>query len=192
MADNRTEMIQFSVPKGTGYLVGNTLRQFAMRGSCTWQPAAYRLVNRDGTFGLKGDYNFSCLTFLKGVIEAPDGTPKVNEQLCKFVKNGDIYICGDMVLKNLGNISAPSLDVCCVYASGSRTEEENYEVVKSLCAGDVDNFITVPSKHTRTIKFKFDVTPVDQYNETLSIEATAGSIANAKESAIKSLVALSI
>lgn len=192
MATPMTERVEIQVPVNMGPLVGNTLRQFAMRGSNTWQAAAYKLGSKEGTFGVGGGYSFSYLEFYKGKLVCPDGNANTAEKLCKFSLQGSDYVCGNMVIKNLGKLQAPSLDVCLVYASGSRTAEQNYAVVKRLCPQDVDDYVAVPSRHTPVIKFRFEVAPFDQKVETLVIEATPGAVRMARESAVKALSGLNI
>ena len=192
MADTQLERVEFRVPIDSGHLIGNTLRQFAMRGVSTWQAAAYMLASKDGTFGLGEGYPFSYTVFLNGRLISKDVDTTVTEKLCTFELSGDDYVCGDMVIKNLGKLGAPRLDVCLVYAKGSRSQAQNYDVAKRLCPRDVDSFVAVPSKHTRAIKFGYDVVPFDRGSETLIIEATAGVIAMARDSAVKSLSGLHI
>lgn len=192
MSDTQLERVEMTVPVNNGHLIGNTLRQFAMRGINTWQPAAYRLASKEGSFGISGGYPFSYLKFFDGRLVSPNVSATTCESLCKFELQGEDYVCGDMVLKNLGKIGAPSIDVCLVYAGGSRTAEQNQTVVRRLCAKDAKDFFVVPSRHTPTITFRFKVLPYDQDTETLVIEATPGCIAMARDSAVKSLTGLHI
>ena len=186
------DKIELRVPIDTGYLIGNTLRQFAMRGTNTWQVAAYRLASKEGTFGLSEGYNFSYLELLKGKLISNSVEAEEPERLCQFVRDGEVYRCEDMTIVNLEGIDAPKLEVCLVYANGSRTASQNYNVVKQLCFQNLNDFISVPSRHTPTIKFKFNIEPYDRNLETLVIESTPGVVKLAKESAVKSLMGLHI
>lgn len=192
MPDTKLEHMEFKVPVNNGHLIGNTLRQFAMRGVNTWQPAAYRLASKTGSFGLGGGYPFSYLELLNGVLVSKNVNVKGNEVLLKFDLEGEDYVHGDLVIKNLGKLGAPSLDVCLVYAGGARSASENQNVVKRLCPQDMGDFVTVPSKHTPTIKFRYEVHPYDLVSESLVVEATPGCVTLAIDSAVKSLQGLHI
>lgn len=192
MSRTQLERVEIQVPVNNGHLIGNTLRQFAMRGVNTWQPAAYKLASREGSFGLSGGYPFSYLELVSGYLVSPSVGATVSEDLRKFELKGEDYVCGDMILKNLSKLGAPSIDVCLVYAGGSRTAEQNQTVVKRLCAKDAKDFVAVPSKHTPTITFKYEVQPYDQSTETLVVEATPGCIKMARDSAVESLTGLHI
>lgn len=192
MSDVQLERTEIQVPIDNGHLIGNTLRQFAMRGVNSWQVAAYRISGKDGSFGLSGGYSFSYLELLRGKLVSHNVNTTVTEKLCKFELSGSDYTCDGDVIKNLGKLGVPSMDVCLVYASGSRSAEQNYAVAKRLCPQDVDEFVIVPSRHTPTIKFRYEVLPYDQSHETLVIEATPGVVSLAKDSAVKSLGGLHI
>lgn len=186
------EKVEFRVPVDTGHLIGNTLRQFAIRGTNTWQPAAYRLGSKEGSFGFSGGFPFSSHELLRGTLVCANVKSSVLEKLCKFEKSGEEYVCEDMRLLNLGNLGVPSIDVCLVHASGARSAQQNYTVVQRVCPQDVEDFVVVPSKHTPTIAFKYEVKPYDQDEETLVIYATAGCVPMAREAAVKSLTGLHI
>lgn len=192
MPEIELQHTEMQVPIDMGLLIGNTLRQFSMRGAKTWQPAAYKIGEKDGTFGLGGGYNFSVLEFSKGRLVSNCDAAETTEMLSQFERVGDDYVCGDMVIKNLGKLRAPSMSVCLVYAGGSRTKEQNYAVAKRLCAGDVNSYVIVPSRHTPTVKFSFKVEPLDQQNESLLIDATPGVVGLAREAVVKSFMGLHI
>lgn len=190
MEDVKIESVQFSVPVDQGHLIGNTLRQFAMRGTRTWQPAGYRVVGKEGSFGLGGGNPFSYLEFLKGHIISSTDAGIITEKRCQFMPSSDGFVCDGMILKGLDGLGFPSIDVCLVYDSGARTVAQNYNVVRNLCQQEAKDFTVVPSKHTPAIKFKFRVEPYDRNSETLIIEATPGTVEMALESAVTSLRSL--
>lgn len=192
MPKSEIQPISMQVPINMGMLIGNTLRQFAMRGTKTWQPAAYKISEKDGTFGLGGEYNFNVLVFNKGRLVSNCETADTTEMLCDFERVGEDYVCGDMVIEGLGHIMAPSMSVCLVYAGGYRSKENNYAVAKRLCAQDANSYVIVPSRHTPTVKFSFRVEPLDLKSETLLIEATPGVVSMAREAAVRSLSGLHI
>lgn len=186
------ETVELRVPAGKGYLIGNTLRQFAMRGCKSWQPAGYRIACKEGSFGFAGGYPFNSMAFFSGKLISPNEPTTVTEKLCKFeLVNGE-YVCDNMIITGLSMLGVPSMDVCLVYAAGSRTQQQNLAVVKSLCPKDMKDFAIVPSKHTGTIKFSYSVSPCDTVNEILTIDATEGSVQLARDSAVQSLQGLHI
>ncbi len=187
-----TERITMRVPLNMGHLIGNTLRQYAMRGSHTWQIAAYNVGPRAGSYGFANELSFSCLDLLKGVLICNDKPEPGKEKKCVFQLKGNEYVCGDMKIVNLGNLGITSMNVCLVCASGTRTAEQNFEVAKRLCPAEQSDFVAVPSRHTRAIKFRYEVTPYDLTTEILDIEATAGVVNFARSAAIQSLQELSM
>lgn len=180
--DTPLEVTEYRVPIDSGHLIGNTLRQFAMRGTYTWQPAAYRIAGKEGTFGLKGGYPFSILKFLEGYMVPNKVKLPGTEQLKEFVKDGSDYVCDGMVIKGLEGIGAPSIEVCLVYANGSRTKEQNRVVAERLCQYNVKDYVAVPSRHNPTIRFNYEIQPYDLTKETLIIRATQGVVSLAVES----------
>lgn len=186
------EQLELRVPRDSGTLIGNTLRQFAMRGSPTWQPAAYKIGPKEGSFGLGGDHAFSYLEFYPGRMLYVDDNPAVFEKVCKFERRGEDYVHGEYVIKNLGKLQVPSMEVCLVFARGSRTSNQNRAVAERLIPQDTKSFVAVPSRHTPTVKFSFKVSPVDLNSELLQIEATKGSVAVARQSAVLALQGLHI
>lgn len=185
------ETVSFEVPVNTGYLIGNTLRQFAMRGAPTWQIAAYKLGSRDGSYGISGNVGFSSNDLFKGVLVCDDDGEVGAAKSVRFVLDGNRYKSEDggsvKYIENLGNIGLPSMQVCLVYASGTRTTEQNYEVAKRILATDDGGFVAVSSRHTATITFSYEVTPLSTAKETLSIKATSGVISDARDAAIMAL-----
>ena len=192
MPESDLQTVSVQVPINMGLLIGNTLRQFSMRGSKTWQPAAYKISEKDGTFGLGGEYNFNVLVFNKGRLVSNCETADTTEMLCDFERVGEDYVCGDMVIKGLGFLRAPSMSVCLVYAGGLRSKENNFAVAKRLCGQDANSYVIVPSRHTPTVKFSFKVEPLDLTSEMLLIEATPGVASMARDAAVKSLKGLHI
>lgn len=188
------ERFEMQVPINAGPLIGNTLRQFALRGSASWQVAAYKLSKKEGTFGLGGGYNFSYLELLKGKLICPpeSSLPSGNSTIVRFDLVGENYVHNGMTIVNLGKLGAPSLDVCLVYASGSRTAKQNYSVVKNISSGDVSDFVAVPSKHTSVVRFRFEVKPLTMDREILVIEASEGCVGLARDFAVTALKELDI
>lgn len=181
------ERTNFVVCAGMGHLIGNTIRQFAMRGTHSWQVAAYKVGTREGSFGFSGGLSFSCLDLLRGVLVCSDEGSAGAEKVCKFELSGDRYVAqgtsGEMYIENLGNLGLQSIQVCLVCASGSRTAEQNYEVAKRLFGASSNDFYAVPSKHTPTVTFRYDVMPRDLKTEELCIDATPGVVTASLNSA---------
>lgn len=192
MPSTSLERTEFHVPIHMGSLIGNTLRQFAMRGTQTWQVAAYKLGGKEGSFGLGGGCDFSYLELLSGRLISKNEDATVTEKVCKFDLVNGIYQHGDMQILDLGKLNVPSMEACLIYASGSRTVEQNYAVVKRLCPEDADSFVTVSSRHAVAITFRFEVIPYTQQEEILLVDATPGTAVMAKNVAVKSLSGLHI
>lgn len=186
------ERVELRVARGSGSLLGNTLRQFAIRGSATWQPAAFRAGPKEGSFGFSGESAFNYLDFNRACLLSEDDNPVTTEKLCKFERSGDDFICDGMVLTNLGKLNVQSLEVCLIYARGARTPAQNCAVAERLVPTDAKSFVAVASKHSRTIQFSFRVVPFDQITETLEITATPGCIAVARRDAVQALQGLHI
>lgn len=192
MPNAQIETIEFKVPTGKGYLIGNTLRQYAMRGSRTWQPAGYRIASKEGSFGFSRGYPFNYLDFLQGRLVSPKEESTITEKLCKFEYCDGNYVCGDMTIVGLEKLRIPTIDVCLVYSSGFRTQVDNYHVVESVCGGDVKDFAVVPSRHTDTIKFSYTTAPYDMCTEILTIQATPGAVETARANVVQSISGLHI
>ena len=181
------ERTKFVVPVDMGYLIGNTLRQFAMRGTHTWQVAAYKVGARAGSYGFSSGLSFSCLDLLKGNLVCSDIGNAGESKVCKFELSGDKYVgqgvSGPMYIENLGKLGIQSMQVCLVCASGTRTAEQNQNVAERIFGtGDCD-FYAVPSKHTATVIFRYEVVPRDFNTEELCINATPGVVSTALDAA---------
>ncbi len=187
MSEKGLEELRYEVPKDMGYLIGNTLRQFAMRGSPTWQVAAYKVGSREGSFGISGNVGFSCNDLFNGVLLCTDDGTVGEAKSVRFTLDGDRYAAqgqsGPMYIEKLGNIGLSSLQACLVYATGTHTAAENFETAKRIFGKDDAGFIAVPSRHTKAIIFRYEVIPKSMTLDTLSITATSGVISGALESA---------
>lgn len=185
------EHSSYVVPLGMGHLLGNTLRQFAMRGTHSWQVAAYKVGTREGSYGFSGGLCFSCLDLLEGSLVCSDVGVAGGEKSCKFELSDGRFVAngteGPMYIENLGNLGINSMQVCLVCASGSRTAEQNYEVAKRVFGPDDSDYYAVPSRHTAAVAFSYKVVPRDFKTEELSIDATPGVVQTALESARRAL-----
>ena len=181
------EEITFTVPAGMGYLIGNTLRQFAMKGGYSLQIAAYKL-GKNG-FGINAESPFSYLDLLQAKFICTDKGKHPYSQLCDFVLEGDTYVCGDMKITGIAGCGLPKLTVYLVYASSSRTAEENYDTLVSE-GNNADDYICVPSRHVAVSRFRFKVEPKTRDTEALYIEASDGAVKGAIENVMKVFKAL--
>ncbi len=192
MSSENIQHVELRVPRNSGALIGNTLRQFAMRGNSTWQIIAYNIGKKEKTFGAGSDYNFSYLDLISGKLIYRNGPSSFNSKLFRFDKVGDEYVCEDMKIIGLSKLQIPSLHALLVYASGSRTAEDNYRTVKQLYPEDAVDYIVVPSRHTPAINFSYSVGTFSGDEEVLNISATSGIISDARKSAIETLQSLDI
>lgn len=191
MTASDLERVSYEVPINQGLLIGNTLRQFAMRGAPTWQIAAYKVGSRQGSYGISGNVGFSCNDLFNGVLICEDDGEVGAAKTVRFTLDGDRYKAEEggttKYIENLGNIGLPSMQVCLVYASGARTVEQNREVAKRIFTTDDGGFVAVSSRHTKTLTFRFEVKPLSTMKETLIITATSGVISDARDAAIIAL-----
>lgn len=187
MSTKDLELVTFVVSSDMGHLIGNTLRQFAMRGTHSWQVAAYKVGAREGSFGFSSGLSFSCLDLLQGKLICSDVGTAGAEKSCKFELSGNHYVgegtSGPMFIENLGNLGIASMQVCLICASGSRTAEQNYEVAKRVFGSDDENFYAVPSRHTAAVTFRYEVVPRDFKTEELRISATPGVVSASLDAA---------
>ncbi len=187
MSAKALEHITYVVPLDMGHLIGNTLRQFAMRGTHTWQVGAYKIVPREGSYGFSGGLSFSYADLMKGVLVCTDVDMAGAEKSCKFELSGDRYVAsgdsGPMYIEKLGNLGIASFYACLVCASGTRTLAQNYEAAKRVFGSDDNSICAVPTRHTPAISFSYEVVPRDFKTEVLSIRATPGVVQSALESA---------
>lgn len=186
MSNKNVENSSFVVPIGMGHLIGNTLRQFAMRGTHSWQIAAFRVGPRVGTYGFSNNHSFSCLDLIDGKLVSNEDCVIGAEKSYHFEFQNGHYVAegsnGTVYIENLGNLGVQSMQVCLVCANGTRTAEQNSEVAVRFFGSDSEDFYAVPSRHTPTITFKFEVIPRDFNTEQLSISATAGAVSSALDS----------
>lgn len=187
MSAKDLERTKFVVSVDMGHLIGNTLRQFAMRGTHTWQVAAYRVGARAGSYGFSSGLSFSCLDLLKGTLVCSDIGTAGEGRSCKFELSGDHYVAagesGPMYIENLGKLGIQTMQVCLVCASGTRTAEQNQEIAKRIFGSDNSDFYAVPSKHTAAVIFRYEVVPRDFSTEELCITATPGVVSTALNAA---------
>lgn len=160
---------EFRVPVNLGHVLGNALRQVAIRGVFTWRIASYKIAPKDKSFGISGDNHFSFLEFTKGILVSKDKPMGKGSMKLMFEKQGDVYVNGDFVIQGLGHLNAPSMEVCLVSDSGIRSAEENRKITMELASLDCNDFVCVPSRHSSIVHFSFDVTPFSEDEETLSI-----------------------
>lgn len=178
----------FKVDPNFGSIIGNTLRQFAMRGSETWQVIAYRVGSRSGTFGFSADRNFNYLDLLDGSLLYTDETHIGSAKICDVSLVGDNYVGElngkEIVITGLKKLGIPRMEVCLACFTGSRTVAQNRELIYKLRPGDAQEFSVVPSKHTLTTTFSFEVKPCNSSYEQLSIEADKGVVELARQTIV--------
>lgn len=177
---------EFKVPINMGHILGNALRQVAIRGVFTWRVASYKVAPKDKSFGITGDNHFSFLEFTKGHLVSKSKPVGRDATKLTFVKSGSTYVSGDFSIEGLGHLNAPSMEVCLVADCGMRSAEDNRAITEKLASQDCNDFVCVPSRHSEQIQFSFTVTPFSEDEETLSIRFSGDCL----ESAMRQMTAL--
>lgn len=192
MGRDNTDEIKVVVPIDMGYIIGDFLRKFALRGVPTWQIAGYKVDSTTPNFSFSNGSMSSYLSLLNGRLvlesEQAPGDPVIK----KFSWDGSVYRNGTMTIEGLNHGMGDSLVVALNYTNCVKDAKQNHEICKIAADGDATGFFAVPSRHTATKSFRFDVTPIDDKTEHLTIKADYGIITAAYDTAVKSLQGLNL
>lgn len=192
MRPETQDEIKIKVPINVGYLIGDFLRKFALRAVPTWQIAGFKIDSTTPNFSFSNGPMSSYLRLLDGRLvlegEVSPGLPSIK----KFTWDGKVYRSGNMMIEGLNAGFGDSLLVVLNYTSSAKSAEENKEVCRAAAGGEPDGFFAVPSRHVATKSFRFDVTPLDDSSEYLSIWADYDVVKAAYNRAIKSLSGLGL
>ena len=169
---------EFNVPVNMGHILGNALRQVAIRGTVTWRVAGYCVPNRDMSYGISGDLHFSVMEFLKGTLEYNEKPTTDANKIIHMTKHGDEYVCEGFTLKNLGHLGVPSLSVFIVADSGRRTQQDNFDLLKSVVTTGYDSFVCIPTCHSETSQLSYTVEPKSVKEETLTIKSEESTLSD--------------
>lgn len=182
----------FEVRVGDGYLIGDFLKKFAIKGPPSWQIAGYQLDSQDTGFGIGNGAMGSSLELLRGKLVPTRYHEPGEPKFIRFTWDGKNFVSDGYELRGLNKSVGETLKVCLVYASGVRKCDRNFEVCK-LAAGGIDTgIVAVPSTHTSTCQFRFDVNPINDKKEKLTIWADASVLNDAYQNAVMSLSGLNI
>lgn len=192
MGRDNSDEIKVVVPVDMGYIIGDFLRKFALRGLPTWQIAGYKVDSTTPNFSFSSGSMSSYLSLLKGRLvlesEQEPGDPVVK----KFSWDGSSYRNGSMTIEGLDHGMGDSLVVALNYTNNIKDAKQNYEICKIAAGGDATGFFAVPSRHVATKSFRFDVTPIDDKTEYLTIRADYRILNAAYDTAVKSLQGLNL
>lgn len=195
MGQRKVEKISVHVPYGEGYLIGDILRKYAIRGVGSWQAIAYRIDSQSPNFGMSNGVMVSYLDLIKGKLHCVGGhssNTSTEPHLCQFNWNGKCYASGEFELHGISKAMGESLTVCLNFSQGNHSADQNREVLKKATQGKTDGYHVVPSSHSPVGIFRFKVTPIDEKEEWLEIEADEGAAHNALQSVVKSLTGIDI
>lgn len=192
MGRGNVEEIRVAVPCDIGYLIGDFLRKFALRGVSTWQIAGYKVDSLTPNFGFSNGAMSSYLKLHDGRLvleedEAP-GKPMVKQ----FNWDGSVFRSGSMVIEGLTHDIGDSILVALHYSNNSNSAKENYEVCKQAVGGEPEGYYVIPSRHVAAKAFRYNVIPNDDRTEWLSIEADYDILKTAYDAAVKSLEGLNL
>lgn len=183
-------MISFEVPKGEGYIIGDLLHKYAVRGSPSWQVAAYYTGERPENMGLGENACGSVLDFLGNVLVCEDDAPKGKDgsTMCvDFKWEGTCYRSGPFTLEGLAK-QQDTLTALLVFSFGQRTSKQNFGLIEGYAHGDeVRAWYAVPTRHVSTGAFRYRVETRAEGDEWLTITADSAAIQSAYESALSSL-----
>lgn len=192
MEQSTLEHVKLRVPCQEGYILGDLLRKFAIRGAPSWQIIGYVINSVAPSFGVSEGVLVSHLNLLQGVLEVKGDVPAGLPQLREFTWNGTSYACTDFEIKGLIHGFGDTITVALAHCTGTRSAKQNYEYFLSTFGNVADGIYAVPSRHVNVTKFKYDVTPIDDESEWLSISADDGVIRSAYSRAVKSLSRLNL
>lgn len=157
------------VPKGTGTIYGNLIRQIAICGVYNWRPIAYYLGTKDNSLGLMGNNHFNTLHVLQSKLEVLKKPPIF--EMCileKFTLNKNKYISEHFSLEFPKPLNCSHLEAYFLYANGTRSLEENAAYLSTFV--DITNYICVSSRHSETSTIKYKIDDLDNKYETISFE----------------------
>lgn len=192
MGQSNVDEVKLKVPRQEGHIIGDFLRKYAIRGSATWQIIGFVIGSTTPNFSLPSGAMSSYLELLKCELECSTTQAPGSPKICRFVWDGSAFTYGDMKIRGVSRGVGDSVTAILAHCNGTRSAKDNYELCKEAMGDNVDGVFAVPSRHTATTQFRFDVIPIDSKTEWLSIRAESEVVRAACDSAIKSLSGLGI
>lgn len=186
MGLNAIESVSYRVPLGEGYIIGDTLRKFATRSVHSWQVIGYRVGTSSPNFGFSNGTSVSYLELIRGQLLCNGTAEADHPREVQLIWDGSCYSNSEFRLINVPHAIGESIVVLVDYASGYRSAEQNFDVVRNTVS-DPDSYFAVPSAHSAVGTFKYNVTSEDLKTEWLEIQADKGVLASAIQSAVASL-----
>lgn len=186
MGLNMIESVQYRVPLGEGYIIGDMLRKFATRSVRTWQVIGYRVGTSSPNFGFSNGTTISYLELIRGKLLSGPGVSGGAPKQIQLSWDGDVFKNEEFELQGIPHAVGETITVLIDYASGYRSAEQNYDVIRNIVA-DPDAYFAVPSAHSMVGTFKYNVTPDDPKTEWLEIHADRDVLQGAIRAAVASL-----
>lgn len=186
-------MISFKVPAGEGYIVGDLLHKYAVRGCPSWQVAAYYTGNRPENMGIGEASKGSVLDFVGNVLtcDEPETSAKDGDtKRIEFHWDGGEYTSGPYHLKGLPK-QQETLTALLVYSYGQRTSKQNFALVEEHANSDtLTSWYAVPTRHVSTGTFRYRVEVHAEGDEWLVITADSDTVQQAYNAAVQTLLGL--
>lgn len=186
MGLNTIESVQYRVPLGEGYIIGDTLRKFATRSVRTWQVIGYRVGTSSPNFGFSNGTTISYLELLRGKLLSHLGASDGKPREVQLSWNDGVFENEEFQLTGVPHAVGDSITVLVDCASGYRSAEQNHDVIRNVVP-DPDAYFAVPSAHSTVGTFKYNVTPDDPKSEWLEIQANRDVLQGAIRAAVASL-----
>lgn len=159
------------VPKGTGNIYGNLIRQIAICGIYTWRPIAYYIGSKDNSIGLKGNIHFDTLSFFRSKLEIIQ-LPNTLENciLENFIFNGQKYISKNFSLEFDKPLNCTNLSAYFLYSSGVRSVEKNAAYLSFL--ENIEDYICISSRHSESKSIAYKIEDLDEQSENILFDTT--------------------
>lgn len=187
------DRVDIPVPIGEGYLIGDILRKYALRSVGSWQVVGYKLDTTSVNFGMSNGAMSSYLRLLQGKLVCVGAQPEDNgPRIVSFKWNGNCFACEGFELHGLDRSVGTQLTACISYGKGHHTADKNREIVLQVTNCNSDGYFIVPSSHSPVTTFRYQVSPVDDKQELLRVEADSGAVRRAQAAAVKTLSGFSI
>lgn len=151
---------KIQVPKGTGDIYANIVRQVAIRGYKSWQIAGYNVGEKSVMLGFKDNIYFNQLDLISGTLNIKH-TPSNATDFCveEFTEDSteetSTYSSQHFIITNLPR-GIGKFEAVLVYASGLRCVQENTELIKENVY-DASNYVVVSSRHSESAKIAFSI-----------------------------------
>ena len=187
-------MIELKTNPDEGYFLGDLLHKYAVKGSPTWQVAAFETGARPQNMSLPSFTFGSVLDLIDSRLvgdSISDAQGSTRPKIVQFRWNGERYAWNNCHLEGLNHILGDQFNAVVVYAFGQRTAEQNYESAASILRpNEMKQWTVVTSRHSVASRFRYTVEKRIDY-DILRIDASRQSVESATAAALSALDAVS-